>query len=175
MGPWLDALSFLTWLGALTNSALVYLFSPEFFENSSSSPSTDADSLGISSVDGDDQETYIAMKELLFKAVFVATVASHGYIILRVIVRHIVEKIWWKKSLEVQEREKEERAMKEKFLDGIGGVVSNTTKHQRHSKLTEEPIEHQTKAESESETQYEMGFWEIDEGVDEIQRLIKEA
>ena len=28
IGPWLDALSFLTWLAALTNSALVYLFRP---------------------------------------------------------------------------------------------------------------------------------------------------
>ena len=28
IGPWLDALSFLTWLAALANSALVYLFRP---------------------------------------------------------------------------------------------------------------------------------------------------
>src|SRR5687768_16483821 len=28
IGPWLEALSFLTWMSALTNSALVYLFSP---------------------------------------------------------------------------------------------------------------------------------------------------
>ena len=28
IGPWLDALTFITWLGALTNSALVYLFRP---------------------------------------------------------------------------------------------------------------------------------------------------
>jgi len=169
MGPWLDALCFLTWLGALTNSALVYLFSPESFQNSSS-PSTGVNSLGTLSVNGDDQETYIAMKELLFKAVFVATMASHGYIILRVIVRHIVEKIWWKGSLEVQEREKEERAMKEKFLDGIGGVVNTTTK--RHSN-PKEPVEHQT--EVESEIQDKIGFWEVDEGIDEIQRLVKEA
>lgn len=169
MGPWLDALCFLTWLGALTNSALVYLFSPESFQNSSS-PSTSVNSFGTLSVNGDDQETYIAMKELLFKAVFVATMASHGYIILRVIVRHIVEKIWWKGSLEVQEREKEERAMKEKFLDGIGGVVNTTAK--RHSN-PKEPVEHQT--EVESEIRDEIGFWEVDEGVDEIQRLVKEA
>jgi anoctamin-10 len=29
IGPWLDALTFLTWLGALTNAALVYLFHPQ--------------------------------------------------------------------------------------------------------------------------------------------------
>jgi hypothetical protein len=29
IGPWLDTLTFLTWLAAFINAALVYLFSPE--------------------------------------------------------------------------------------------------------------------------------------------------
>src|ERR1700712_4213596 len=31
IGPWLDALGFLSWLGSLTSAALVYLFSGEGF------------------------------------------------------------------------------------------------------------------------------------------------
>ena len=40
IGPWLDTLSFLTWLAALINAALVYLFSPasqRLFESASAS------------------------------------------------------------------------------------------------------------------------------------------
>lgn len=179
IGPWLDALSFLTWLGALTNSALVYLFSPELLK-SSALPSTvnvlqakehlvdasdgNSDTWGV---DGSSEATYNATKELLVKAVLVALVASHGYLILRVIVRHVVERIWWKGSREVQEREREERIMKERFLEGAGaGGGKGVLEPEEKIKL---PVETGPEAEDK------MGFWEHDEGVDEIKRLVKEA
>lgn len=167
MGPWLDALSFLTWLGALTNSALVYLFSPE------SEGVVDSSGVVSSTLDGgggDEVTTYIVMKELLFKTVFVAVVASHGYILVRAVVRHIVEKIWWKGSLEIQEREKEERTMKEKFLDSISHADTKSRHH-----LSKEPVQLPPEVAVEEETRGEIGFWDHDEGVDEIQRLVKGA
>ncbi len=179
IGPWLDALTFLTWLGALTNSALVYLFSPELLK-SSPLPSTvnvlakehlvDASSGNSSStwgLDGSSEATYNATKELVLKAVLVALAASHGYLMLRGVVRHLVERIWWKGSKEVQERESEERLMKEKFLDsnisganGIGLVEPG-----EKVKLPDEKVPEVGG----------IGFWEHDEGVDEIKRLVKEA
>jgi hypothetical protein len=178
IGPWLDALSFLTWLGALTNAALVYLFSPELLKKTALPSTVNArqakehfvDASGASSsgawgVDGSSEATYNATKELLVKAVLVALLASHGYLILRVVVRHVVERIWWKGSREVQEREREERTMKEKFLEGAGASVS------RSVLLSGEKIS----VETGPETEDKMGFWEHDEGVDEIKRLVKEA
>lgn len=179
IGPWLDALTFLTWLGALTNSALVYLFSPELLK-SSPLPSTVnvlkaeehlVDASGGSSsgnwgLDGSSDVTYNATKELLLKAILVALAASHGYLVLRGIVRHIVERIWWKGSREVQEREREERLMKEKFLDGN---LSGTKVTSRVEVKDKNPVENGSKGGED------MGFWEHDEGVNEIKRLVKEA
>ncbi|KAF5362451.1 hypothetical protein D9756_002731 [Leucocoprinus leucothites] len=182
VGPWLDALTFLTWLGALTNSALVYLFSPEFLK-SSALPSTvsvlqakehlvdasGANPSGVWGVDGSSEETYNATKELLVKAVLVALAASHGYIILRIIVRHIVERIWWKGSREVQESEREESSMKERFLEGAGASIYAA------KNISEPGEEVKPSVETESEAEDKMGFWGHDEGVDEIKRLVKEA
>jgi hypothetical protein len=171
IGPWLDALSFLAWLGALTNSALVYLFSPEILKTSATSGTekiiqakehlvdvTGANSSGMWGVDG---SSYEATKALLVKAVLVALAASHGYLILRVIVRHVVEKIWWKGGKEVQEREREERTMKEKFLETAGAGAGSVVLPEDKTKVPE--------------TEDKMGFWEHDEGVDEIKRLVKET
>lgn len=162
IGPWLDALSFLTWLGALTNSALVYLFSPELFKAS-------AVPLGASGVDGNNEGAYDAMKKLLVKAVFVAMIASHGYIILRAVVRHVVERIWWKGCKEVQDREREERAMKQKFLEGTGTSIYAKKGASGPEKQRGSSAERELKAEDKA------GFWAHDEGIDEIQRLVKEA
>lgn len=178
IGPWLDALTFLTWLGALTNSALVYLFSPELLK-SSPLPSTinvlqaeehlvgasGGNSSGDWGLDGSSDATYNATKELLLKAVLMALAASHGYLILRGIIRHVVERIWWKGSREVQEREREERLMKEKFLDGNLSGTKSASQVEPREKI---PAENGLGGE-------DIGFWEHDEGVDEIKRLVKEA
>jgi len=97
----------------------------------------------------------------------VALAASHGYLILRGIVRHIVERIWWKGSREVQEREREERLTKEKFLDGNIGGAKGTSLVEPKEKV-KLPVERGPEA-------GDTGFWEHDEGVDEIKRLVKEA
>ncbi|XP_006462231.1 hypothetical protein AGABI2DRAFT_206493 [Agaricus bisporus var. bisporus H97] len=167
IGPWLEALSFLAWLGALTNSALVYLFSPELLK---SSP--------LALNDEDDQkntETNTATKELVVKAVLVALVASHGYFVLRAVVRHVVERIWWIGSKEVQLNEREERLMKEKFLEGAGaGAGAGTGESNNGSSVRNDLGEENVKV-SGVEVEDTMGFWDHDEGVDEIKRLVKEA
>ena len=188
IGPWLDVLTFLTWLGALTNSALVYLFSPQllpdniYIDNNLSSLHSETlnntiPSPSIPQVEhlsgaasgtlpphvnwGIDGST---IQELLLKAILVSLVASHGFILLRTLIRHIVDKVFWTGSGEVEEREKEERNVKAKFLSGsgleLGGVGG--------------PKVAAAAADSEEMTDT-MGFWDHDEGLEEIQRISKEA
>ncbi|KIJ95509.1 hypothetical protein K443DRAFT_682955 [Laccaria amethystina LaAM-08-1] len=164
IGPWLDALTFLTWVGALTNSALVYLFSPDLLSASAIVP---ADHKHHHQRSGDDPN---AMKELLLKAVLVSLVASHGYMLVSVLVRHVVERVWWVASKEVKEREVEERTVKERFLSGVGVGDGQTTLGQQQEREQGEQDNQEEKRDADP-----MGFWEHDEGLEEIQRLSKEA
>lgn len=204
IGPWLDALTFLTWLGALTNSALVYLFSPELlpspvsfsnvnatvttFEASVSHALNDtmlaveehlvsaSGGLAPSSppwgVDGSTPSaTLSATKELLLKAVLVSLVASHGFILVRLLIRHVVERVFWRGSGEVEEREREDREVKVQFLKG------NLANKGAPKLVGEVLIEREVGGELVDSDSVEDGmeFWDHDEGVEEIQRISKEA
>jgi len=196
IGPWLDALTFLTWLGALTNSALVYLFSPQFFTPAlspaasvSPSPSdilTDTTILvkehllvasgTLSSISDIDPTTspsaMSATKELLLKAILVALVASHGFILLRLLIRHVVQKVVWSGSGEVEEREREDRDVKMRFLKGgeAGAKGVDLVGEVRFEREVAGGAVSGVGGEDDG-----MGFWEHDEGVEEIQRISKEA
>jgi anoctamin-10 len=191
IGPWLDVLTFLTWLGALTNSALVYLFSPQLLpddmnnlsfvhseklNNNNTNPSFPPGSTpqaerlsGAASgtlppnanwgIDGS------SIQELLLKAILVSLVASHGFILLRALIRHIVDKVFWTGSGEVEEREKEERNVKAKFLSGSGLDIGAGGSTRVAAEADEEVLM----------TTDSMGFWDHDEGLEEIQRISKEA
>ena len=180
IGPWLDVLTFLTWLGALTNAALVYLFSPHLLPDNNSLSSSHPETLNntdpsppipehLSGTSGTAPNVSwgfggSSIQELFLKAILVSLVASHGFILLRVLIRHIVEKIFWKGSGEVEEREMEERNVKATFLNGfclnLGGTDVDDPK---------------VAADSEESTTDLMGFWDNDEGLQEIQRISKEA
>ncbi|KAF9564904.1 DUF590-domain-containing protein [Agrocybe pediades] len=229
IGPWLDALTFLTWLGALTNSALVYLFSPQLLstsfaksiptlfaavnesitiaaENASSvmqeNVSTVVEEHLVSAaggfvgteaekpspsgwgVDGSSSPaTMSATKELLLKAVLVALIASHGFILVRLFIRHIVQKIFWNGSGEVEEREREDREVKMRFLKGnIGGggrgvSLVGEVKIERDVDV-DEGVDGDSEAgleRAEPVVKDSMEFWDHDEGIEEIQRVSKEA
>ncbi|KAF8817614.1 DUF590-domain-containing protein [Phlegmacium glaucopus] len=187
IGPWLDALTFLTWLGALTNSALVYLFSPQLLtddilinavNNSSQTPLGDTDPSLLASASGAlptswgvtnsvTSSTLTATNGLLLKAILVSLVASHGFILLRALIRHIVEKVFWSGSGEVEEREKEERSVKAKFLSGPD-VDLGSPKVESGGSVGGFPRE-------AGEKDSMGGFWDHDEGLEEIQRISKEA
>ena len=187
--PWLETLTFLTWLGALTNSALVYLFSPQLLPdhqiritNSTLSNDTMYEALGAqvpnANLSGGNVITsslspssmLSAMNGLLLKAILVSLVASHGFLLVRELIRHIVEKIFWRGSGEVEERVKEERNVKAKFLSGLTGVEMGGSGSSNVRVNSAETGEKET-----DEDEDEMGFWEHDEGLEEIQRISKEA
>ncbi|KAF5376003.1 hypothetical protein D9757_008811 [Collybiopsis confluens] len=183
IGPWLDALAFLSWLAALTNSALVYLFCPKEAENARCDTTTGSaiekvhrhlvDTAGREGVDGiwgEHGKGLGATKELLVMALLVALVASHGYLVVRTVMRHVMERLLWKGSEEVREREREERMVKEVFLKGLGGVEVDSDGNGVGNAggdadggvgaVTENGV---------------FAFWDHDEGIDEIMRIAKEA
>src|SRR5271154_2601722 len=90
IGPWLDELVFLIWLAALTNSSLVYLFSPA--HPSQQKPLISPNNPGPGNMrEGNTHEVGIVLS-----AVLIALAASHGFMLLRSLVGHVVERALWK-------------------------------------------------------------------------------
>ncbi|KAK2465474.1 hypothetical protein APHAL10511_002366 [Amanita phalloides] len=196
LGPWLDTLSFLAWLAALINSALVYLFSPASKRLHSSSLSRAQEKLFSAAKSGLEEEERTVMDEssttemkgLLMRTLLVALIASHGYILVRFVVRRIAEQVWWRERAEVKHREWEVKNVREKFLKGLG--VRRT-----EIDIWREREENKTRSESWCEEDLSggeeesrpgrspvlessaslSGFWEHDEGSEEIERISKDS
>ncbi|EJF64021.1 hypothetical protein DICSQDRAFT_100582 [Dichomitus squalens LYAD-421 SS1] len=158
IGPWLNTLEFLTWLSALTNSALVYLFRPG--KNEQCKPVGTSLSHAhhhLSSPDASQQQ-------MLLSALLIALGASHGYIFVRAAVRHTLERVLWRGSKEEKEADGTETLVKEEYLRtlGVADVVG----------AEETGVEAGVVAESEAGS---AAFWSHDEGLDELSRGTKEA
>ncbi|KAG6832166.1 hypothetical protein H0H92_004897 [Tricholoma furcatifolium] len=173
IGPWLEALTCLSWLTAVTNSALVYLFCPRSETSCSSSSNSHFDRLNkvqqylfLGVEDG-----YVETKELLMTALLIAFAASHGYFFVRVIVRHVIERMFWKGSEEVKEREKDDREIKSKFLQGF-----LEEDKRRATESTQDADSAKVLGATDSTGSNGVsGFWDNDEGQEEISRISKEV
>lgn len=139
IGPWLDCLTLITWLGALSNAALVYIFRPAA---ASAGRATALDTAGMTRT------------QLLSHAVLVALCASHGYIILRTAIRHVLNRVLGsgrstdsakKAELEIKE------AYLQNFSDDGGKITEGSTLSEENS------------------------FWTNDLGLDEVRRAVKDA
>jgi len=106
----------------------------------------------------------------------VALVASHGFILMRLFIRHIVEKMFWRGSGEVVEREREDREVKVQFLKGGVAGTGQGVRLVGEVRIERGVEDAGVDAESgDGEKGDGMGFWDHDEGVEEIQRISKEA
>jgi anoctamin-10 len=185
IGPWLDCLSFLTWISALTNSALVYLFRPRAAALSSTTATGTA---GTGDVPGTGRMEFerAHMREVLERALFIALAASHGYIVLRTIVRHVLERTMWYGSPEKARLDAAGREVKARYLQSVGGAAtvgigigagaSGATAAEEAATsvggLTP-PLLPLPASEPAMPPPGE--FWQFDEGLDEIRKGIKEA
>ena len=105
--------SFIAWLAALTNTALIYLFRPHiqtgwisellFQTNQTTGKSAPSQTIGNSIV----------------LALLLVLSASHGYWILHVIVRHLLGRAFWNGSPEAKEVERKEKGIKESYLKDL--------------------------------------------------------
>ncbi|KAH8103893.1 DUF590-domain-containing protein [Cristinia sonorae] len=158
IGPWLDSLAFLTWLAALTNSALVYLFRPSDHCKAVVGTSLSHKHHYLSNSDS-------STRELLYTAMLVALAASHGYMLVRILIRHIVERVLWKGSKEEQEAERMDTAVKKEYLKSLG--VADVTKEMEKEK--------EVGGGGVVMSGGEKAFWEFDEGLQELEKGIKDA
>ncbi|KZT70878.1 DUF590-domain-containing protein [Daedalea quercina L-15889] len=154
IGPWLDTLQFLAWLAFLTNSALVYLFRP-------------LDHCKAIGTSLDHNHSHLASRnasprEILGAALLVALGASHGYFVVCITVRHVLERLMWRGTTEEREAESVETAVKEEYLKSLG--VADVA-----SAGVGEIAEADAK-EGEADP-----FWSYDEGLDELSRETKES
>lgn len=153
IGPWLDSLTFISWVAALTNSALVYLFRP----------SDHCKPVGTSL----EREHYrlgqpdASSRQLVLTALLIAFAASHGYIFVRVLVQHVLERLMWRGSAEEGEAEHVETVVKEEYLKSLG--VADVVNSDVDDKAA-------TGVDDDSEA-----FWAYDEGLDELSRGAKDS
>jgi anoctamin-10 len=186
IGPWLDALTFLTWLGALTNAALVYLFHPKngyvavniYTSDEKAGMGAGAgagvcERPGALNVGVCEAGDSLGGKtgELLMTALLVALAASHGAILMRGLVRYAVRRAVLTGSEEVKGWEREEREVRERFSKGAGERVENV------QEVGARDGREEVKGENEEGTDNapSIGFWDNDEGLEEIWRISKEV
>ena len=131
IGPWLECLKNLTWIAALINPALVYMFNPRYHGKV-----PDAQSI-------------------LEWTALVALLASHEFLFSRWAVRYIIERVFWRGSEEQLEREKVDRQVKDICLKSL--------------KRDQVQASDFTKDEDTDD------FWKQDEGLNEIQKVLKDA
>ncbi|GLB43323.1 putative calcium-activated chloride channel [Lyophyllum shimeji] len=198
IGPWLDALTFLTWLAALTNSALVYLFCPPSEAHCAAPSTTEVTHTQLGTLHRDiffasasgpgpeaegGQDVGLATRQLLFTALFIALAASHGYILLRTLVRHVIERIFWKGSQEVKEQEQEDREIKARLLKALLADREQRARNEVESVAEAEgavvgearsPAGQNAKG-LNGDSGAVSGFWDNDEGLEEISRVSKEV
>ncbi|KIY63984.1 DUF590-domain-containing protein [Cylindrobasidium torrendii FP15055 ss-10] len=158
IGPWLEALTFLTWLAAVINTSLVYLFCPRSQDHCSKPSSIDRVHARLFAVAGTGdigEDSLSDTVELLKMAALIAFAASHGYLLLRAGIRHLMERAVYKESKVVKDMEREGRSVKESFLKSVSGSPTKEV-HGVQEVNTE-------------------AFWAHDEGLEEIQRISKEA
>jgi anoctamin-10 len=132
IGPWLECLTALVWVGAVINSALVYLFSP-------SAPISDDGSI------------------LFLYTILAALAASHGFIVVRGAIAHAVDRVCWRGSQEQIDSENVDKQVKDVCLKTLNGGE----------------LQEREPAVEGKETLDE--FWQFDEGLEEIQKVLKEA
>ena len=156
----------ISWLAALTNSALVYLFRPQNQSKLDTAINTDHPhtSLQLNSTLITSTANPVSYDRLIIPALLLALASSHGYFLLRLIVRHVLERLLWKGSKEEQQAEQMEKEVKEQYLQSLG----LDTWDPQEAKVDEDGIDGFEDFDG-------TGFWTRDEGLDEIRKSVKEA
>ncbi|KAI4185958.1 MAG: hypothetical protein L6R41_003802 [Letrouitia leprolyta] len=134
IGPWLDSLGFLTWLGSITTAALVYLFSN--------------DGMGP-----DGTPASIQGWALLLTVFF----SEHVYLLIRWVVRLAVSKI----DSPGMEKERAERFMvRKRYLqDALGQDVLDVPPSHTEEKITRASLEEDARQSSLRTTSPQDHFW----------------
>lgn len=158
IGPWLATLTFLSWAGALTNAALVYLFHPQADRAPLTTALRPEHPLTAEVLGGAQPRT---PRQLLLSAAALALLASHGVMAARALVRHALERAMWKNSALVREADAADKGVKENYMRSLGIKLDNAGAAGGAAVGTGAGVAGT--------------FWENDEGLDEIRKVLKDA
>ncbi|KZV98738.1 DUF590-domain-containing protein [Exidia glandulosa HHB12029] len=149
VGPWLEALAFIAWLAALTNAALVYMFHP-------AAPHPADVHIGTAPTQHTAHVSQSSAWDLATPVLLIALSSSHGFFAARVLVRHVLQRLFWERAPEQRLAEKRGREVKEVYLRSVQQEVQTPGAFARDDA---EPSQ----------------FWERDDAKGELQRRLKEA
>lgn len=143
IGAWIEALSWISYLGALTNASLCYLLRPyaeqhphstalEPYTGTTPSPHNTAEKILATTLSSSPveytvtrietaQADYSKIKAILFGAMLCALASEQGYRLLRSLVRHVAEKVLWEGSGECIELKQKSWTLKKDWVEGKGG------------------------------------------------------
>jgi anoctamin-10 len=134
IGPWLDSLSFLTWLGSLTTSALVYMF-----YNTDSGPNGNPSN--------------IQLWALLLTIFF----AEHLFGLLRLTIRHVISKI---DSPGLQKERRERFVVRKRYIEeNLSQLSKVPTLSGSGAEITRKSLEEEARQGSLSTMTPETRFW----------------
>ncbi|KAF8596732.1 hypothetical protein BDV93DRAFT_610705 [Ceratobasidium sp. AG-I] len=116
VGPWLEALGFIAWVGALTDAALVYLFRPVDNVHGHTTTAAQSGSPFLTTTLGREikiphlsgglggklglTHATTTLITAVLPAILAALAASHVFFLVRALIRHVVERAAWRASEE---------------------------------------------------------------------------
>ncbi|KAF8511795.1 DUF590-domain-containing protein [Hysterangium stoloniferum] len=153
IGPWLDSMAFISWLGALTNAALVYLFHPQTRGAFSANFST-------ALKPGDQPDVHTAWHDLMMPALLVALASSYGYLLARGLIRYIMNRAVWDVSPENIQLEASQNEVKAMYLNKMKDELVDSDAIARMAQLA-------------PGSAGDDAFWTNDEGVEELRQAAK--
>lgn len=134
IGPWLATFSFLTWMGIITNSSLIYLYRPQYVSLHASAHEalneggSNIQSSVEDSTDQNDQETFKTIRSALFTALLVALASEHAYVLARVAVRHVLDRALWRGTEEQVALQKNQETVKNRIVEDLNLEVHQVCK-----------------------------------------------
>ena len=129
IGAWLDGIRGITWVAAVVNTVLVYLYHPDFVH------------VGMASYKEANVKTCL----------LIALAASHAFLVVRYVVRMVVEKLCWRHSEERERLDQAERKLRGFCQDKFDKPAVRVTQEEAQN-----------------------SFWTLDEGLEEIGLGLKE-
>lgn len=160
IGPWMEILTFLTWQGALVNSALVYLF-----YHGTTNPIKDAEFIAEPLSTSFER----TLRAAIFPAALIALSTSHAWLVVRSIVRHILVRAVWRGSEGAIKLAKCEKDVKKGWLKTVGGAADITASSGVTVKAGAGDIKG-VKETAPGLAGVPATFWDVDEGLSEVRR-----
>lgn len=145
--------AFISWFGALTNSALVYIFRPQDGGPFSARFGTTLDAKG-------QPGSSTAWHTLIVPSLLVALSSSHGYLLARSIMRHLMDRAFWRGS--------DEERLLQNAQDEVKSFYLQQARDEEE--MSDLAIAQLTQG---SQDIGQIAFWEQDEGLEELRRAAK--